>query len=270
MRSLTAFLAGVVAVLALAVALPTAWVDRNVADEDGYVALSRTLLEDEEIRRNLVASVAGAIDASARDLAQRNGVPPALVPDVRAQVESVAENVLTTDAAVEAWAESQRLSWQRMFDGTAPGFVVVLDPLVSVLAQSVGVQVGDAGTAVVIDDPAVQSAVQRAEQAGTAWAAAAVIGVLAALICLLAARRRSVALAWLGVGAIAAAGAVWVVTQVVSRAAAARADDLAATVGGAVVEAATSSLDDWLVLTAIVGAVVAVVGAVAAAATGRR
>ncbi len=273
MRSLLSLLAGLIAVVALAVALPAAWVDRNVAEEDGYVALSRSLLEDEETRGQLISSVADQLDASARDLAEQNGIPSSAVPDVRSEVEAAADEVLKTDQAVDAWAESQRLSWQAMFadpEVTPPGFVVTPGPLVAVVADAVGVRAGETGGSVTLDDPAVQRAVQRAEQADTAWRVAAAVAVVGAVVSLLAARRRLGALAWLGVGAVLAAAAVWVGAELASGAATLQSDGLAAAVGGAVVDAATASLDDWLVVTAVVGAVVAVVGMIGSAVAGRR
>ncbi len=273
MRSIFALLAGVVAVLAFAAALPMGWVATHAADEDGYVGFTTSLIDDPQFRAEIVGAVAD-------DVVDRTGVSGAFAAPVRSAVEAAATAVADTDQFRTAFEQTQRESHRAVFDGagTSDRFVLDLAPVAAAIIDAVTgnlpvtlespdqllVSIGDQEQAATID------AIKQAPSRAILLVGAAVV---AAGLSLLAARRRSSAVMWLGLGAALAAAAVRVgaqeiVPRVIDRTVppsrlAARAQDLLA-------GAALDSFDHWVLVTLIAGGVAAVVGLLARAAGGAR
>ena len=96
---------------------------------------------------------------------------------------------------------------------------------------------------------------------------------MAAGVCLLAARRRSTAVAWLGLGVAAVAGVVHLAadlgtSEVLSRNT--TSTPLAARAQQLLADRAVDSLDGWLLAAAIAGAVAVVIGLIARSISGSR
>lgn len=203
MRSLIAALAGLVAALALAVALPLAWVAVTLADEDGFVRATSDLAADQLFRTEM-------IDVVADGVVERAGVPDVLAADARSLVEAGATQVVEADGFPRVFDQVQRASHRATF---ADGDSIVLDltPVSSAIIDSIDerlpfelpapdeldVSAGEEGVAPVLTF--VDRSTDRALLAGG-------VSAVAAIVCLLAARRRSTALAGLGV---VAAASVW-------------------------------------------------------------
>jgi hypothetical protein len=270
MRGLLAFLAGVVAVVALAVALPAAWVAASVADEDGFVALARDVTTTRAVQDS-------AADLLTQRLADRAGLPPQLAATGRDVLERAADRVLADRGVAAAWQETLRLTHRALLDDPASrsGRVDVpldLAPLARLVAErSDGLVTAPETLVVELDGgPSAETLRVVDDSPRTALVAGAVAAV-AALVALSAARRRGAALVLLGLGAVAVAGA----DAVLARLARDRAVEGSAGSGleadllRALADVAVTSFDGWLVWSALAGGVVVVLGVVVGLVTRR-
>lgn len=262
MRSLIAALAGLVAAVAFAVALPFAWVSATLADEDGFVDATSQLAADEQFRTEI-------IDVVADGVVERAEVPDVLAPDARGLVEAGATQIVEADGFLGVFEQVQRASHRATF---ADGDRIVLDltPVSTAIIDSIDerlpVELPAPDELVVSageDDVApVLTFVDRSTDRALL---AAGVAAAAAIICLLAARRRSTALAGLG---IATAASVWLAGRVIGDEAP-RLGDSGETLDpigqrfqDLVQAQALASFDQWVVVAAGCAAGVAVLGLV--------
>ncbi len=209
MRSILAALAGLIAALAVAAALPFAWLAANVADEDGFVDATSQLVSDEELRTQI-------IDVVADGVVERGNVPEFAADETRSVVRAGAEQLVETDAFPGVFEEVQRASHRATF---AAGDRIVLDltPVSTAIVGAIDEQLpfdlpapDELQTSAGEEDvaPALEFVDRSTDRALLGFAVAAVAGV----ICVVAARRRSTALLGLGV---VTAGSVWLAGWVV-------------------------------------------------------
>lgn len=265
MRGFGAFLAGLLAVVAFAVALPLSWLAVEIADEDGYVELSRGILDDADTRTAVVEAVVDELDGQTRDRLVDLGVPTTLVDRTLEEVAGFVGQGLASDVVVDAWGDSQRQAHQEMFrdDGEDSGFVVDLAPLVTAVATEAGVELDvPASLPVESDEPEARRAVSTAAASPQLAVGTGVVALVAAGLALALARRRGVALVWLGAGALAVTGALHLVARVAASTDPSAGTDAGTRVGLVLVDVARSSFDDLLAKAAIGGGVVLVVGVV--------
>ncbi len=265
MRGLGAFLAGLVAVVAFAVLLPLSWLAVEIADEDGYVELSRGILEDDDTRTSVVEAVVQELDGQTRDRLVEVGVPAALIDRTLAEVAGFVGQGLASDVVVDAWGDSQRQAHQQMFrgDGTDTGFVVDLAPLVSAVASEAGVDLDVPATLPVeSDQPEARRAVSVVAVSPQLAVGAGVVTLVGVVLTLAAARRRGVALAWLGAGVLAVVGVLHLAGRVLAATDPSAGTEPGTRVGLVLVDVARASFDDLLAKAAIGGGVVLVVGGV--------
>lgn len=272
MRTAATFVLWLVAVGAVLVTVPTAWVATHVADEDGYVAFTQPFATDPELQRAVAEGVSQAV-------ADEVQLPVAgeIVSDV---VDAVVGRLVEQPGFPVAWADAQRSSHRLMFDDEQVQDRLVIDigPILALVGDGVEdeLRVGlDLPQEVVVPvsaapDPAVLDGV---EQTPRTTVIGLVVAAAAALGALVLARRRSTTLAWLGLGAAGAAGVLMLATsrgvpEVLDRAPAET--PLATTMRDLLVARATESLDAWLLVLAAVGGVVAVTGLLARLVAGRR
>lgn len=263
MRGFGAFLAGLVAVVAFAVALPLSWLAVQIADEDGYVELSRGILDDTDTRTAVVEAVVDELDGRTRDRLVDLGVPAGLIDRTLQEVAGFVGQGLASDVVVDAWGDSQRQAHQEMFrgDGQDSGFVVDLAPLVAAVATEAGVELDvPESLPVESDEPEARRAVSTVAASPRLAVGAAVVTLVGAAIAIAAARRRGVALVWLGAGALAVTGVLHVVGRVVASTDPSAGTDAGTRVGLVLVDVARSSFDELLQRAAIGGGVVLVVG----------
>ncbi len=272
MRGVVAALSGLLATALLALALPVGWVAAHVASEDGYVDLTASMAHDADFRDRLVAAVADEVVSG-------SGVPSQLADPVRSALTRAADRVVATERFDIAWREAQRRSHRALFADprdlpadldqssrlvidVAPVAQAVVDGVAADLPVDVRVPgqllvtIGGSDQRRLVDRIADTPA-----QATVLGAAAAVLALLA----LVAARRHGVALAWLGVGAVLAAGLVRVVGREATSQALERSTaptDLARTTQDLLADRLLASLDQWLLVTALAGATAVVTGVV--------
>lgn len=279
MRTLCSVVTGLVAVLALAVALPLGWLATHIADEDGYVDFTSSLVQDDAFRAELVTVISDAV-------IEQSGVPARVAPTVRSALGAAASRVVDSPRLATVFGEAQRQSHRAVFGavGDAPPELEASDGLVIDLAP-VATAIIDALTAdlpvslsapqqllVTVGGSEQRDAVEAVDRSSELALAVAAVAVLATSVSLLAARRRSVAISWLGIGAVVAASALHlaasqVVPRVIERGSGS--GDVAGRAQQLVASAATDSLDQWLLITAIAGTAALVVGLAACAVGGR-
>ena len=263
MRGFGAFLAGLLAVVAFAVALPLSWLAVDIADEDGYVELSRGILDDPDTRTAVVEAVVDELDGQTRDRLVDLGVPSGLIDRTLEEVAGFVGQGLASDVVVDAWGESQRQAHREMFQGEGEdrGFIVDLAPLVAAVATEAGVDLEvPSSLPVESNEPEARRAVSIVEASPQLAVGAGVVSLVGVVLALAAARRRGVALVWLGAGALAVAGVLHVVARVLASTDPSAGTDAGTRVGLVLVDVARASFDDLLAKAAIGGGVVLVLG----------
>jgi len=261
MRTVVAAALGLAAAVAALVTVPLTWVAQNVSSEDGYVALTEPLVSDSALQEAVAAYVA-------ETLVDRASLPGSLQPTITAALSAAADKAGSDPGLVEAWAQTQAHSHQATFGPDGDGSIMLdVAPLASYLTDVVGTSLpvglslpGNLPVAVADPGPTLLHQVIEAPDRAALGAVATAVLALAALV---AARRRGVALAWLGVGALAVAGALTAVRELVVPGLIERAEGTTAlgrTLRTLLVERVTDSLGSWLLMVAIGGGVAVVAG----------
>lgn len=270
MRSFLSFLFGVCAVLATLVTVPAMWVSHNIANENGYVAFAEPIARDAQFHGDLA-------DALSETLVQRSELRSDLKPVAKQAIARIANKVSDEPGFVTAWDETQRQSHKIMLGDprdlppeldASPSFAIDLAPLGKFVVDRVNkdlpFQIPAVDQAVVAVNGAPQAqTLDRIRQTPTyARNGLIAVGVFGGLA-LAFARRRSVAVAWLGLGAVVAAGllkvaAVVGVPEVLDRNTAP--SPFAKALLDVFVDRANASFDHWLVVLAAGGALATVVG----------
>lgn len=172
---------GTVLLLLAALAI---WVNRLVLETDTFVATSDELLQDDEVRAALAATLTEALYSSV-DVEERleEALPPAVQPlagpaasGLREFTERRANILLTRPRVVETWSTVNRVTHERfvrVVKGEAQAVqteggnvVLVLSPLLSDLAEQVGLGdvaarlPADAGTIVIMESDELEAVQQ--------------------------------------------------------------------------------------------------------------
>jgi hypothetical protein len=111
LRTFVSAVAVILGLLLSAVALPAIWIDRNVVQEEGFVALSAPLGQDAGFQRRLAAAAVGTIDTSS--------VPDALAGMVKPVIEAAAGSMTELPGYPAAWEETLRKSHRLSFAAPA-------------------------------------------------------------------------------------------------------------------------------------------------------
>lgn len=274
MRTAGAAFLVIVGLLATLVAGPALWVQKNLVETDGFVALVEPLGSNAKFQEGLTQLAAKQATASLN-------LPPQLEALAATIISNAARGIYSDPRYPQAWTEtlqrSHRLSFDAAGNPSVEGDLLVdLAPLVTLIAKNAGNAAG-----IELDGP--DEAVMRMEQprvaqilpmvsafggAGIALAIAAVVLIAAGIIL---ARNRRMALLLAGLG-IAAVALVWLIAgNSVERLLAGLVEGSAAMqeVGTAVGALAHASWQGGIVVTLVAGAVLAVAGA-ATLMVGRR
>ncbi len=290
------FLAGVCASFAAA----AAWTRTELRDEDTWAATSRAVADDPQLQRDVADALARRVIEVAGVQGTLEGVLPGPLGGLAEPlsgaatdgVSRVAVELVRTDAFVQAWELAVRDSQEELLaalDGEGRYTAVTSEGVVLDLGSTLGQfrrLLDDRGLTfldgvdlsavevqfVLVDGPGLQHVRDLLRVLDVLVVVLPAVAVGATVVGLLVARRRSMALAAGGLGALAGAGLVYVAAE------AGRAEAVQRLTGGvlgagaarAVVDHVTSSLDTTLAMAAAAGAVVLVVGGVAAAVTARR
>jgi hypothetical protein len=213
MRTLGSAVGVLLALLCAATALPAAWLDRNVASEEGFVRLVAPLGTDREFQDALVDAVAQEVTA---------GLPESWARLVEPAVVNAASRITGLPGYPQAWENVLRGSHRKAFgepaspppgDGAAGPLTLDLRPLAELAAEQaekLGIDLRLPGQLPV---PAAAGAsgafLSRIAAAAQLWPWIAGIAAAAATAGVLCARRRGTALALLGAGLAAVGGAAW-------------------------------------------------------------
>jgi hypothetical protein len=277
MRTLLSALLALLALVATAGGLASAWIAGNLVEESGFVALAAPLGDDPEFQATLAESLAQEVTAT-------SGLPEQLRSFVEPVIRDAAGAVTGSSGYPGAWTETLRLSHAFTFaqapdpGETAPAVLTLdLGPVAQLLAEDVGGRLGvdvpvpddttiDVGS---LERGGLLSGVADAVQGWRLYlAGAAVLGLLAIVV----ARRRSTTLAFLGLG-VAGLGVLGLLAVDWVPAAAARAPGTSALAdvflgglaGRAGADIAASSMP-----VIVVGVIAFVLGVVGRLAAGRR
>lgn len=196
------------------IALPAAWIATHVVEQDGFVELASPLADDGEF--------AGALSAALAEEATAQELPAEVADLVRPLVADTAEGITGLPGFDEAWDDSLRRSHALTFDDgqnqqdgvQTSGLTLDIAPLIALVASeignSLGVEVSVPGQALVsVADGIQRDSLARAAAVVELWPAFALASVACAVIGLVAARRRSTTLAFLGLGVLIVGGALW-------------------------------------------------------------
>ncbi|MBC7633692.1 hypothetical protein [Aeromicrobium sp.] len=271
MRSFLSMLSGLVALVALLATIPLLWVSTHVAEEDGYVRFSSVLAKDAELQSTFAAYLGN-------DLVKRGVLPERLEPAATAALTAVAGRTTSEPGFVGAWEQTQRSFHRSAFAGSSQSDLLVdAGPMASFVSKRVSgalpVQIPVPDRLVVrVGNAQDRQQIEKVQDTTSQSRIGLVVVAVGALGCLLLARRRSVALAWLGLGTVLVAGAL----RLVSSVAAPRILDqteapsaFARTLQKLLVDRASDSLATWLLWVAAGGAVLVVVGVAGRAVLGR-
>lgn len=270
MRSFLSFLFGAGAVLAILVTVPAVWVSHNVANEDGFVAFAEPIARDAGFHDALA-------DALSNNLVEDSGLPTSLQPVAKEAIDRIVNQVSGQPGFVTAWNDTQRQSHKIMLGDqrdlpaeldSSSRFAIDLGPLGNFVVDQVNkdlpftIPAPDQAVVEINGAPQAQ-ALDRVRESPTYARNGLIALAVLAVLALAFARRRSVAVVWLGLGTIAAAGVLKVAVsvglpEILDRNTAPTPFAKAAL--DVFIDRANTSFDHWLVVLVIGGAVVAVVG----------
>ena len=289
-----------VAGLSAALAVAAGWTRSRLLDEDTWAATSRALAENPEVQRDVADALAEQVIAAVGVEDTLRGVLPGPLGSLADPITdrstealgSAALQLVRTEVFQDAWEAAVRSSHQELLaalegDGrftevTSDGIVLdlgsTLDEL-RVLLQDRGVpfldQVDLSGIDlqfVLVDAPGLQNVADVLDVLDVLVVVLPAVAVVGAVLGLLVARRRALALAAGGIGALLG------VAFVLGAARAGRDEAVDQLTGGvlgagaarAVVDEVTSGIDASMAVVAAVAAVVVVVGLLSLLVTGPR
>jgi hypothetical protein len=261
-----------------AVAVPALWVDRNIVQEEGFVALTAPLGQDPAFQQRLAAAAVNSFSS--------DQIPAASVELIRPVLEEAAQSLTGLPGYPEAWTETLRKSHRLSFadPGSLPAEMQGISSLtldVAPLVRLVGKRVADATSLplespeqvlITIGQPGQRQIVEQVSAYAPMGYAVAVGSALAFALAFVAARRRWTVLAGVGAGVLIlsavwtlAAGAVGGAVQGMSSG-----NAVAETFKRDFVEASIAGFGQWTIAAAVVGAVLLALAVVLGAVSRRR
>jgi hypothetical protein len=279
LRTFVSAVTVVLGVLLSALAVPAIWLDRNVVQEDGFVALAAPLGQDAEFQQRLATAAVGTIDTGA--------IPDALAGLVMPVLEAAAGSLTALPGYPAAWEETLRKSHRLSFAGPAavpaePGspssLTLDVAPLVALateeLARTTGLPLtAPEQTLVNVGEPDQRQLVERVSAYAPLGYPLAIGAGIAFALALVSARRRWSVVFAVGLAALVLAG-LWSAGSQLARDAvvgAASGNELADMFKDAFVAAASSNFQSWVGGAAITGGVlVAAALVIRIASPGRR
>ena len=280
MRLVATVFLWVVTTVALAVAVPTMWAQRNVVSEDGYATLAASAAKDPQLQSAMASELTTQITALAAD----NGYN--LNSDL---VRGVAAAYTTNAGFPGQFAQANRIAHRWMFtnsiqreEGSDERWLIDIAPMLndSSLKQTLGnlnLEVPQTLTVpiTVPETTGLQPGQLRSVSTWVPWVSvgATILTGVFALLTLASARTRGKALAALGVSALLVGAAGWAGLEVARRYindALNRTTGDIRQVADVMVNHAEDSLHQWLNLTLAAGGVLVVFGVIASMLGGLR
>ncbi|MDR7082309.1 hypothetical protein J2X01_001597 [Arthrobacter ginsengisoli] len=278
MRTFVSAVAVLIGLVLAAVAVPAMWVDRNIVQEDGFVAFTAPLGKDPVFQQRLAAAAVGSLGAER--------IPAALTGLVTPILESAARSLTTMPGYPDAWTETLRKSHRLNFaaPGTLPAeaesatsLTLDLAPLIALVAK----QVADATTLpleapdqllITLGQPEHRQILDRVSAFAPMGYALAAGALIAFALAFVAARRRWAVLAGIGLGVLVLAGG-WTLAADAAGGAVTRTrsgNEVAEIFKSEFVAAASASFAQWILVAAVVGGVLLAAGLVLRLVGGRR
>ncbi|CAI3801642.1 hypothetical protein [Pseudarthrobacter sp. MM222] len=277
MRTFVSAVAVLIGLAMAAVAVPAMWVDRNIVQEDGFVALTAPLGKDPAFQQRLAAA---AVNNFSPDQ-----IPESVVDLIRPVLEDAAQSLTGLPGYPEAWTETLRKSHRLSFaapdslpaemQGTS-SLTLDVAPLVGLVAKRVAEATSlplesPEQVLITIGQPSQRQIVEQVSAYAPMGYAVAVGSAIAFLLALVAARRRWTVLAGAGIGAVILS-ALWVLAaEAVGRAVeeASSGNEVAEIFKREFVAASTAGFGQWTLAAAVAGAVLLALGIVLRVAGGR-
>jgi len=268
-----------VTTVALAIAVPTSWAQKNVVDENGYSALATSAAKDPQLQK----AMADALGTQLKKLVEGTGY------DVSTDVLQGAAGTYTASAVFPGqFAQANRIAHRWMFTDSVQQadesgrWQVDLSPMLSDSSfQETLLQFGIRAPSKLevpltenVSDSVRPGQLRQLSTWGP-WVSvgATILTAVLALLTLASARSRGKALAALGVSALLVGAAGWAGLEVARRyinTALDRTQGDIRQVAGAMVNHAEGSLHQWLNLTLAAGGVLVVFGVVVSMLGGLR
>ena len=279
MRTFVSAVAVLVGLLMTAVAVPAMWVDRNIVQEDGFVALTAPLGKDPAFQQRLATAAVDSLVSGGR-------IPEAVTELVRPVLENAAQSLTALPGYSDAWAETLRRSHRLTFadpstlppeaDATS-SLTLDVAPLAGLVTKEVsntaGLPLEAPGQVMIhIGQSNQRQLIERVTAYAPMGYAVAVGAGIAFALAFVAARRRWAVLAGIGAGTLVLAG-IW---KLASEAAGTAV--LGTTSGTAVAEAfknefvaaSSAGFGQWITAAAVAGGTLLVTGLAVRAAGVRK
>lgn len=280
MRTFVSAIAVLIGLALAAVAVPAMWVDRNIVQEDGFVALTAPLGKDPAFQQRLASAAVNGIGFGGKQL------PDALAAVVKPIMDDAAQSMTAMPGYSDAWAETLRRSHRLSFADprTLPPEVNGTTSLTLDVAPLVGLVVARVSAAspvplkapdqvrIGIGQSNQRQLIERVSAYAPMGSAVAVGAAIAFILAFVAARRKWTVLVGTGIGALVLA-AVWKFgADAAGRLVlgAGSGNDVAEIFKREFVAASTAGFGQWIVVALVAGAVLLVVGIVLRVVTGRR
>jgi hypothetical protein len=278
LRTFVSAIAVILGVLLSAVAVPAVWLDRNIVQEDGFVALAAPLGKDDAFQQRLAAAAVGTIDTGA--------IPEALAGLVQPVLDAAAGSLTRLPGYSAAWEETLRKSHRLSFAdprslppevASTTSLTLDVAPLVALGTEEIS-----KATELPLDSPDQtlinigQSNQRQLIERVSAYApmgySLAIGAGIALLLALVAARRRWAVIFNAGVAALLLAG-LWAAGSQLARDAVlgtASGNEVADMFKNEFATAASNSFQAWILAAVIAGGVLLVAGLVVRIASPRR
>lgn len=279
MRTFVSAIAVILGVLLSAVAVPAIWVDRNIVQEDGFVALAAPLGKDDAFQQRLTAAAVGTIDTGA--------IPEALAGLVQPVLDAAAGSLTRLPGYPAAWEETLRKSHRLSFAdprslppevASTTSLTLDVAPLVALATEEISKATGlpldsPDQTLINIGQSNQRQLIERVSAYAPMGYSLAIGAGIALLLALVAARRRWAVVFNAGFAALLLAG-LWTAGSQLARDAVlgtASGNEVADMFKNEFATAASNSFQTWVLAAVIAGGVLLVAGIVVRIASpGRR
>ncbi|MEE4022070.1 hypothetical protein V1Y59_03180 [Gordonia sp. PKS22-38] len=272
MRTFFSGLLTVVAMVAIVLAFPSLWVKERLVDSEGFVTTITPMAQNEEVQDYLASQIAD-------EAAEQVGIPA-----TSAVVEPAARAYTHSDQFEADFVDVVSQQHAFLFDEPPAGadtttMQLDITDMVNRVIEQTGVDARVSGPILVPLSGSSGSGLEagRYHEVGQQITAMAylslAVAVVAGLLALLIARRRSTVVAWLGVGVVASAVFAWAVAMFFADRAkdeVEAAEEGGREVSAVIIDGAATDLQDLALIVGAVGCGVVVLGIIGRLVVGRR
>jgi hypothetical protein len=279
LRTFVSAIALILGVLLSAAAVPAIWLDRNIVQEDGFVALAAPLGKDDAFQQRLAAAAVGTIDTGA--------IPEALTGLVQPVLDAAAGSMTRLPGYPAAWEETLRKSHRLSFAdprslppevASTTSLTLDVAPLVALATEEISKATGlpldsPDQTLINIGKSNQRQLIERVSAYAPMGYSLAIGAGIALLLALVAARRRWAVIFNAGAAGLLLAG-LWAAGSQLARDAVLRTasgNEMADMFKNEFATAASNSFQTWILASLVAGGMLLVAGLVVRIASpGRR